>query len=658
MSKSNLLTVFKNLIFLVFWLVSIFAFARFYLFTELYSQSGLEIPSNDLRRMWKYGLRYDFRSASLIYLPILLMGLAVFSVSSWWGKWKKLVPTLAFMLAWLSILLVLSNYFYYQTFHNYFDIFIFGLAEDDTKNILLSMFHDYPVFKILGLSLVLSAPVYWVTKKQYSAKSKVFSRSGYVFTAWVLVFVTLYFLAARGSTGTFPLRRNDAQVSQITFVNQVTPNAIMSLNWAFSDRKKSDRFPPVTEDEHTALMQDLGLDSIYTRTPENTFLEKNKPHVVAVVMESFGSNMLEFDDEKENNLLGRLRPHFKEDFLFKRFLSHSNGTAPSLAGLYFHSPAQSISYSTYQNVPLDNPFLTYKKSGYKVIYIYSGNLMWVNYANYLPKQGVDELYDQNSLMNLYPEASSNLEAWGVPDEYAFMLAERLLNEATEPLFINILTVTNHPPYKKPSTYMAQTVSSQTGFVNHAEDPIENQQEILQTYQYAADALGGFMDNLKASQAAQKTIVGVVGDHQMRRIKAIYPKEQMLDRAVPFYIYIPQRIQKNLNLHFEPLRVGSHKDMMPTLMHVSLSNAEYLALGGRNLLAEQDDPNRAFAYNEDIWLENNGAYTIAKQASFYSWADSEGLFLNGTPIQAEERQMVRMKAYNRLLRWNIARQVNK
>lgn len=46
------------------------------------------------------------------------------------------------------------------------------------------------------------------------------------------------------------------------------------------------------------------------------------------LMESFGSNMLAFDEPGKNDLLGSLRPHFKEDFVFKRFLSEDNGTAP------------------------------------------------------------------------------------------------------------------------------------------------------------------------------------------------------------------------------------------------------------------------------------------------------------------------------------------
>lgn len=58
--------------------------------------------------------------------------------------------------------------------------------------------------------------------------------------------------------------------------------------------------------------------------------------------------------------------------------------------------------------------------------------------------GVDALYDQNALLEMYPESAKEMTDWGVPDEYAYHLAEKLLKEAKQPLFISILTVTNHP----------------------------------------------------------------------------------------------------------------------------------------------------------------------------------------------------------------------
>lgn len=53
-------------------------------------------------------------------------------------------------------------------------------------------------------------------------------------------------------------------------------------------------------------------------------------------------------------------------------------------------------------------------------------MMWRNLVNYLPVQGVDEVYDQNALMKRYPQAAKEITAWGVPDDYAYRLAQTLL----------------------------------------------------------------------------------------------------------------------------------------------------------------------------------------------------------------------------------------
>lgn len=130
------------------------------------------------------------------------------------------------------------------------------------------------------------------------------------------------------------------------------------------------------------------LDSLAGRTPINTWLADHQPHVVMSLMESFGSNMLALDEPGKNDLLGSLREPFRQDFVFKRFVSEGNGTAPSLAALFFHSPRENLSHSSAQSKALtDTPFSTYKQAGYRVIFISPGNMMWRNLVNYLPVQG-------------------------------------------------------------------------------------------------------------------------------------------------------------------------------------------------------------------------------------------------------------------------------
>lgn len=82
-----------------------------------------------------------------------------------------------------------------------------------------------------------------------------------------------------------------------------------------------------------------------------------------VLMESFASNMLSLDDEKNFDMLGNFRAHFmaglvplnkrvgkeQNDFTFINFLSSGNGTAPSFSSLFFLSPSPTISLGKFKN---------------------------------------------------------------------------------------------------------------------------------------------------------------------------------------------------------------------------------------------------------------------------------------------------------------------
>lgn len=613
--------------------------------------------ASDFKRMWMTGMRFDLKVAAISTIPILLVGL-FFSFSDKYWSYFFVVSSLLFSVILFVVLVVsIANYYYYQTYHSFIDIFAFGLIDDDTKAVLSNIWQDYPVVKIIVSSfsslivlflfsiLLLRLPVY-------------IKPSIWVDVSYIIIGVAVIFILSRGSLSSIPLRRDKAQVSTSDVINKMVPNGIIAIDWALKDRRNDVSFSAVNKEDGIALQKDMRIFNLQGHTPENNWLASNKPNVVIALMESFGSNMLALDKFPENDLLGDLRPHFENDFLFKRFLSEDNGTAPSFAALFFQSPVQNISHSSAQNIKLeDNPFFLYKKQGYRTVFISPGNMMWRNLSNYLPGQGVDEVYDQNTLIEIYPEAESEMTTWGIPDEYAFKFAAKLLSENTGgPLFISILSITNHPPYSIPSNYNAKSILVTDSVRYHAEDGGIDQKEMMVTYQYSSDALGKFITEIKNSSVGDSTIIAATGDHQMRRVKAFYPMEQALDKAVPFYLYVPKIILSHCDWVFDPTRVGSHKDIMPTLYSYSLSGTSYLALAGRNLLSPQDDKQRAFGYNVTLWIDDKGAYPLTGQHVFYRWRDESSLILSKDIEAVDSSQIKRMEALPKLLRWDLNRRL--
>ncbi len=656
MYQSRILNLFARSYLLLVFLAVVFLCARFAMFQSFVDPQAVVGFQQDVRRMWWIGLRFDLRIAAMAISPLLILGM----LSAWhdksWKLWRNFalgyVPIAVLSVVFLS----LSNYFYYQTFHQPFDIFLFGLLEDDTKNVLINIWQDYPLFKAAllsaGLTIVASKAFGWKIKSIPQKKN--WPRPQFV--SFFLTNILAVFVLARGSVGVFPLDRPNAQVSQIVVLNQLTPNAFMALSWAFEDKSKDYKFEKVKSSEAGELLHEAGLKSLYGQTPANGYISRNPPHVVLAFMESFGSNMLVFDDEKKNDLLGAFRPHFQRDFVFKRFVSYGNGTAPSLAQIFFNSPVHNISQSSARKIKLDTPFWTYKAAGYKTVFVSSGNLMWRNLVNYLPRQGVDEVYDQNALMAHFPEAKGDMTDWGLPDEYAFRFVEDFLQKADKPVFVAILTITNHPPYTTPSHYKPKTVSVSPEYQTRTDDSEDDAKNILKTFQYASNALGEFISKIKKSGLAKKTIIAATGDHSLRRVRAQYPREQMLDKAVPFYLFAPENILNHTQAIYDAQRVGSHKDILPTLYHLSLSNTRYLALGGSNLLSPQDNKAECFGYNETVWIDSLGAYTTTGKSTFYRWADGHSLYLSPEGHRVDISFQKRMRAFERLLRWNLNRQI--
>ena len=594
-----------------------------------------------LSRMRNLGARFDAKVISFsLLLPLITSGILSFFLSE--NTVTNIYLSFIGIIGFIIISITLGNYYYYKTYHNYYDVFIFGLVEEDTQAVLKNIYDDYPVFKFILLVLILSLLPIGIAYFIIAKTSFSLPLWGEILAIFIYALLTFGFL--RGTIHSKPLGKIHAQVSSLSVINKMVPNGVIAVRWAFKDRKQDISFEKVSLEEGIMLMQNaLGVDTLVAHTPKNEFLENNQPNVIFAVMESFGTNFLITDDENSNNLLGKLREHIKNEFFFTRFLSSTNGTMSTLAELYFHSPTQQITQSSAQNIALPyTPFNVYKSKGYKTIFISSGNLMWRNLAGYLPLQGVDELYDQNDLIDRYPEARKTLSYWGVADEYAFKLAED-----TVPVFINILTITNHPPYDVPKNYKAAQVNPSILDGKFGDNDSERR-NTLETYQYAANALGHFITNIKLSNKGDNTIVAATGDHHIRGMKQNMPKELFLAYAVPFILSVPNKL-KTSNIKYDPLRLGSHKDIMPTLYKLSLSDATYWSAGGEDLLLPQSKD--YFAYNHSVLADSEGVVdTMSPELIKYGWSDSNILFTN--EVQVENKLKSKIEAYLKLRDWQI------
>ncbi|WCE29837.1 LTA synthase family protein [Vibrio sp. SCSIO 43137] len=611
----------------------------------------------DLFRALFVGLRFDLKVITIAFAPLYLIGIFFSAFPGIFRALNKAIPYYAALIFFLLTAFSIGNYYYYVTFGNYFDVFVFGLVDDDTEAVLVNAWQDYPIVISFLVTLLVTSVSVMALRKVVTRGKVVQFKSIHWSVMSVIVFLAIlaYATLARGGLSTLPLKRYHANVSDYDVLNKATPNAFMALDWARGDYKDQAKFEPVTLEALTAQMNKvLGQPTPEYKTARNAYLEQNKPHVVMTLMEGFGTNVLIEDNPESNDLLGALRKPFEEDFLFKRFVSGSTATIDSMVMMLFHSANPTISHSSIQRVPLpSSAVLPYKKAGYEVVYITPGNAMWRNLANYLPVQGFDRIVDENTLLREFPEASEFADTWGVPDEFAFKYAERLLKNSNKPLMIYILTVTNHSPFKAPDSYIAKPTKVSER-MNELLGPLqEHGKALLGAYQYANDTFGQFIQNIKNSSLADKTLIAGTGDHRMRYLSADRINEFAISVGVPFYLYVPQDIQEKVQFKYDSNRIGSHKDVFPTLYAFSLSDVGYISLGGENLLSPGEIDNFGFQLLRNITIE--GGYSVYQPDKLYPWAD-DGLHNEVEPVEnmnPEQGKEFRI-LLDYYLRWQVAK----
>lgn len=655
------------LILLAPWLVSVLAqgAGRAYLLATYAPPGTYAALPQDINRTLTIGLLFDMKVAAIAFSAPLLAALLLAARPAAQALWLRCLPCLGAVLATLFAASTVVSVCYFATFSRSIDIFVFGLMDDDTRAILATLWLGYPVLRALALLAAVLAATLWLACRWRARvlRARLARRPLAPSTLRMALILGVTVLACRGSLGTFPLNKDDTGISSLRLLNDITPNGISAFFWALSERDNDKRFATVTDDEGARLYQRFlghpghGLRPFMASTGANPQAGARPPHVVLQVMESMGHHMNTFD-RSGRDLLGALRPHWREDWRFDRFLSEGNGTIDSLSRLLVRSPVLATSQSSAANATFaSNAFAPFLARGYRVVFVTSGTATWRNLGRFASHLGAHEFVDQLGLRQHYPEAQPGV--WGVPDEYMFRyIGERLAraDRAGERLFIMALSTTHHPPFLLPEGGRRggldlSDIERLPYYANWT-----GLEDAFDTLRYANDQLGRFLTRLKASPNGANTIVAVTGDHNILGVDYALDSDAVLARAVPFYLYVPRDYRGQST--YDPTRPGSHKDILPTLYHLSLPDTPYFR-SGCDLLAARPDPQWCFGFNNPrLLITRDGAYQRDRPGRIQPWADATGLALApeqaASATQAAEQE--RLGAYGPLLQWQINYQV--
>lgn len=267
-------------------------------------------------------------------------------------------------------------------------------------------------------------------------------------------------------------------------------------------------------------------------------------NVVLVIEESFGSVYVDgLDNRSSESISPRLSALAKDGLFFTNIYATGNRTVRGLEALLTSfPPIPGIATTRRAGSEGMNslPFLL-KRHGYATAFLYGGRAAFDNMGHYWSTIGFDRVLQQSDIHDI---GFSTI--WGAADEYLFTEALARMDEMTArgaPVFLSLLTVSNHRPYVYPEGRIAK-------------DPGRKRKENAATY--ADWAFGDFVERARRHAWFDDTIFVFIGDHGPR----VYGAAQVPvpSYRVPLLFYAPGHVQAARND-----TLGSSMDMAPTLL---------------------------------------------------------------------------------------------
>jgi len=562
----------------------------------LYSPGYDETFWPDIFNAFLLGFRVDLVLVSyLSILPFLVIIGNQIAKGRLTITFLKRLTAAYFITVYLLVSAVIGmDFAFFSYFNEHINILFFGVFEDDTWALIEIARKNYNLLLIAGMILLYASLLLLTVRKICSKTAPIALNVKSVYQPPVYLTLVLFlFLGVRGSTGTFPLVKMVPDVSADHLINALPKNGVFSLQKATEQylRSKSGSYGLIKaagyegkiEMAFSDYLQKEDIDrvdllrNLERTTEKNSLLEKRQPHVVVVMIESFGSPILAYQSA-DFDIMRRMKKHFDEDIVFTNFISTHNGTIaslePFLLNVLRHPGGTTFGQGPELGISFEQAAArVYEKSGYETTFVYGGDLSWRNVGQFFSRQGFMHVEGKSDIHNAISDVQDHI--YGAYDRYAYAHVLKKLKEAKQPQFIFLLTTNNHPPYILETNYQSKPLEMPAELQAHLTGDLTLFKQRIKDYQYAVDMAGAFMDEIKNSDLAERSVVAITADNNTMEGVMHYDHFLQESKQVPFYLYLPHYLR---GTDPDVTTPGSQKDIFPTLYNRTLSNVTYSAIG--------------------------------------------------------------------------------
>ena len=586
-----------RLFLLIISLFILFSFNRF-LFFSLFSDSSE--GTNEFFKIlngFLLGIKYD--SATIIYglsIPILLFYLGiVIPVKKYLPMCSIISKIWTTLILFLFLFIFCIDVFFYEFYQDHLNIIFFEIFEDDTQAVINTILKNYPVFAIVTGLVILGLVVYYLLGKVFYHQNensiKPLKHIGILGGSFIV-----FAIMARASFGLFPIGMMDAAYTDDVFLNKLAPNPVFTFEKAIEARIEQKNAIPFwrrnkyKDDIQSAFSKtaeyflgsdEKNLDSTITtnsyffqKSKSNEHLKSNPPHVIIVMMEGFGSWILDYESGEFQISCG-ISDWINKSIYFDHFIQAADGSIYNLTSTILSIPAipqtiplsqQKYSITSFESALAES----YRRNGFETTFVYGGKLSWQRLSDFVPHQGFDHVYGEGNFDSNTPTTD-----WGVYDEYLFQFVYDILINSNTPQFILFFTTTNHPPYELPPSFDSPSLEMSDSLKTIIRGNEALALKRFAAYQYTSCCLNQFLNDIYTNEKLMNTVTAVTADHNFQGIRN-YSSKNILHRfRIPFFILAPESIISQPKVI---PTIGSHVDISPTLINLTLSDAKYLSFG--------------------------------------------------------------------------------
>lgn len=513
------------------------------------------------------GAKLSLQTAGVLTLCMLISLVAEgFSKRLRWFR-----QVCSFCVLFITTLLFIARFPFYQQFHSGFNQMIFTAMHEDVYALFISLIEEFHLPLKLCIVVLLVCVLNYIFNKFIDKKWGFFKwsklKSKY---RLIILLIGVYLLATLSLYGggwswKSGVNWENAGITNDTFLNESILDDYQAIYRAYANQMRMEACnglsfsaQNVRDLAKSLTNKDGGNDLSIYLAKEATGAKIEKPkHIFVIVSESYANWPL-LDKYSNLHIADNMKKIIAEDDTI--YTSHMLPSGSSTVGALMTmvtGMANSNLYLTTMPEALANPYITatapqMKNLGYETSFWYAGPATWENIQEFTLAQGFDNFYSRG---NIDPNATGSV--WGADDGYLYDAIFKQIDD-NKMTFSVILNTSNHSPFNIDLEKEGFDVSK---VIEGLPDKEKNNQELIKElghFWYADKMASDFINKVKAKYPDSLFIF--VGDHADRynidKVPTMYERY-----SVPLII-TGKGIQKDL---LPEDMAGSQIDIMPTVI---------------------------------------------------------------------------------------------